>query len=176
MPALHLCNCIACRHAEACILSFAVLREIKILRLFLHPHIIRLYEIIDSPTDIFVVMEYVTVCSPLPPPPPPRGGISLIKMAFATGVIRSTSREMCCMRFMAVPIVQSRIVPDEVHALAEKSYKNIRKLPAVHHEVLHILISFLAKNFHMSQSRRFVIWDNVREGKRGGGGGGGLLP
>ena len=39
----------------------AVLREIKILRLFLHPHIIRLYEIIDSPTDIFVVMEYVTV-------------------------------------------------------------------------------------------------------------------
>eukprot|EP00898_Chlorokybus_atmophyticus_P004631 jgi/Chlat1/5169/Chrsp33S00393 len=36
-----------------------VLREIKILRLFMHPHIIRLYEVIDTPTDIFVVMEYV---------------------------------------------------------------------------------------------------------------------
>eukprot|EP00252_Welwitschia_mirabilis_P013557 TRINITY_DN297_c0_g1_i1.p1 TRINITY_DN297_c0_g1~~TRINITY_DN297_c0_g1_i1.p1 ORF type:complete len:513 (-),score=94.00 TRINITY_DN297_c0_g1_i1:271-1809(-) len=36
-----------------------VRREIKILRLFMHPHIIRLYEVIDTPTDIFVVMEYV---------------------------------------------------------------------------------------------------------------------
>ena len=37
----------------------AVRREIKILRLFMHPHIIRLYEVIETPTDIFVVMEYV---------------------------------------------------------------------------------------------------------------------
>ena len=29
-----------------------VRREIKILRLFDHPHIIRLYEVIDTPTDI----------------------------------------------------------------------------------------------------------------------------
>eukprot|EP00899_Mesostigma_viride_P024849 jgi/Mesvir1/5549/Mv15580-RA.1 len=36
-----------------------VLREIKILRLFMHPHIIRLYEVIETHTDIFVVMEYV---------------------------------------------------------------------------------------------------------------------
>ena len=36
-----------------------VSREIKILRLFSHPHIIRLYEVIDTPTDIFVVMEFV---------------------------------------------------------------------------------------------------------------------
>ncbi|KAK9107451.1 hypothetical protein Syun_023462 [Stephania yunnanensis] len=36
-----------------------VRREIKILRLFMHPHIIRLYEVVDSPTDIYVVMEYV---------------------------------------------------------------------------------------------------------------------
>lgn len=34
-------------------------REIKILRLFMHPHIIRLYEVVETPTDIFVVMEYV---------------------------------------------------------------------------------------------------------------------
>ena len=37
-----------------------VRREIKILRLFDQPHIIRLYEVIDTPTDIFVVMEYVS--------------------------------------------------------------------------------------------------------------------
>ena len=37
----------------------AVRREIKILRLFMHPHIIRLYEVVETPTDIFVVMEYV---------------------------------------------------------------------------------------------------------------------
>ena len=40
-------------------LIFAVRREIKILRLFMHPHIIRLYEVIETPTDIYVVMEYV---------------------------------------------------------------------------------------------------------------------
>jgi 5'-AMP-activated protein kinase catalytic alpha subunit len=39
--------------------SFAVRREIKILRLFMHPHIIRLYEVIETETDIYVVMEYV---------------------------------------------------------------------------------------------------------------------
>lgn len=36
-----------------------VRREIKILRLFMHPHIIRLYEVIETETDIFFVMEYV---------------------------------------------------------------------------------------------------------------------
>ena len=37
-----------------------VSRETRILRSFDHPHIIRLYEVIDTPTDIFVVMEYVS--------------------------------------------------------------------------------------------------------------------
>lgn len=41
----------------------AVRREIKILRLFMHPHIIRLYEVIETPADIYVVMEYVKVRS-----------------------------------------------------------------------------------------------------------------
>ena len=36
-----------------------VRREIKILRLFMHHHIIRLYEVVETPTDIYVVMEYV---------------------------------------------------------------------------------------------------------------------
>jgi serine/threonine protein kinase len=39
----------------------AVRREIKILRLFMHPHIIRLYEVVETPNDIYVVMEYVKV-------------------------------------------------------------------------------------------------------------------
>ena len=39
----------------------AVRREIKILRLFMHPHIIRLYEVIETSNDIYVVMEYVKV-------------------------------------------------------------------------------------------------------------------
>lgn len=37
-----------------------VRREIKTLKLFSHPHITRLYEVIDTPTDIFVVIEYVS--------------------------------------------------------------------------------------------------------------------
>ena len=43
----------------SCFLFGAVRREIKILRLFMHPHIIRLYEVIETPTDIYLVMEYV---------------------------------------------------------------------------------------------------------------------
>mmetsp|Transcript_6744 Transcript_6744/g.18099 ORF Transcript_6744/g.18099 Transcript_6744/m.18099 type:complete len:464 (+) Transcript_6744:258-1649(+) len=35
-----------------------VRREIRILKLFLHPHIIGLYEVIDTPSDVFVVTEY----------------------------------------------------------------------------------------------------------------------
>lgn len=35
-------------------------REIKILKLLRHPHIIRLYEIIETQSDIYMVMEYVS--------------------------------------------------------------------------------------------------------------------
>ena len=48
---------------SACMNMVAVRREIKILRLFMHPHIIRLYEVIETPVDIYVVMEYVKVCA-----------------------------------------------------------------------------------------------------------------
>ncbi|KAK0584186.1 hypothetical protein LWI29_025361 [Acer saccharum] len=36
-----------------------VRREIQILRLFKHPHITRLYEVIETPTYIYYVMEYM---------------------------------------------------------------------------------------------------------------------
>ena len=45
-------------------LSYAVLavgREIKILRLFRHGHIIRLHDVLETHDDIYVVMEYVRV-------------------------------------------------------------------------------------------------------------------
>ena len=35
-------------------------REIQILKMFRHPHIIKLYEVITTPTDIFMIMEYVS--------------------------------------------------------------------------------------------------------------------
>lgn len=34
-------------------------REIAILQNLHHPHVVRLYELIDTPTDIFMVIEYV---------------------------------------------------------------------------------------------------------------------
>lgn len=37
-----------------------VTREVQILKLFVHPHIIRLYEVIETQTDVFLVMEYVS--------------------------------------------------------------------------------------------------------------------
>jgi 5'-AMP-activated protein kinase catalytic alpha subunit len=35
-------------------------REINILKTMAHPHVIRMYELIDSPTELFMVMEYVS--------------------------------------------------------------------------------------------------------------------
>jgi 5'-AMP-activated protein kinase catalytic alpha subunit len=37
-----------------------VKREIKVLRLFNHPHIIKHYEFIDTPSDIFMVIEFAS--------------------------------------------------------------------------------------------------------------------
>jgi len=48
----------------------AVGREIKILRLFRHPHIIRLYDVVETTDNIYVVMEYVRVIIPCLPPSP----------------------------------------------------------------------------------------------------------
>ena len=41
-------------------MSGKVKREITNLKRFSHPHIIRMYECIHTPTDIFVVIEYVS--------------------------------------------------------------------------------------------------------------------
>ncbi|XP_003738797.1 5'-AMP-activated protein kinase catalytic subunit alpha-2-like [Galendromus occidentalis] len=35
-------------------------REIQNLKLFRHPHIIKMYQVISTPTDIFMVMEYIS--------------------------------------------------------------------------------------------------------------------
>eukprot|EP00668_Euglena_longa_P005511 GGOE01006500.1.p1 GENE.GGOE01006500.1~~GGOE01006500.1.p1 ORF type:complete len:603 (+),score=166.06 GGOE01006500.1:88-1896(+) len=45
---------------EASKMDQKILREIRILKLLRHPHIIRLYEVITTPTDIFMIMEYVS--------------------------------------------------------------------------------------------------------------------
>jgi len=37
-----------------------VLREINILQKLRHPHVIRLYELLDTPSDIFMIMEFVS--------------------------------------------------------------------------------------------------------------------
>ena len=37
-----------------------VKREIKVLRLFNHPHIIKHFEFIDTPSDIFMVIEFAS--------------------------------------------------------------------------------------------------------------------
>ena len=38
-----------------------IYREIKILKLLRHPHVIRLYEVVETDSDIILVMEYVKV-------------------------------------------------------------------------------------------------------------------
>ncbi|XP_051115935.1 SNF1-related protein kinase catalytic subunit alpha KIN10-like [Andrographis paniculata] len=48
------------RRMRSPVMEEKVRREIKICRLFVHPHVIRIYEVIETPTDIYVVMEYVT--------------------------------------------------------------------------------------------------------------------
>lgn len=40
-------------------LFLVVQREIQIHRLLIHPNIIRQYEVIETPDNIYVVMEYV---------------------------------------------------------------------------------------------------------------------
>lgn len=37
-----------------------VKREVQYLKLFRHPHIIKLYEVITTPTDIFLIMEHIS--------------------------------------------------------------------------------------------------------------------
>jgi 5'-AMP-activated protein kinase, catalytic alpha subunit len=39
--------------------SKKIKRELRLLRFFSHPNIIKLYEVLDTTTDILVVMEYI---------------------------------------------------------------------------------------------------------------------
>lgn len=41
-------------------MDFKIKREITNMKLFRHPHIIKLYEVIETATDIFMIMEYVS--------------------------------------------------------------------------------------------------------------------
>ncbi|KAI8527988.1 hypothetical protein RHMOL_Rhmol12G0116700 [Rhododendron molle] len=56
-----------CRKMMSHNMEHKVRREIKICRLFVHPHIIRLYEVIETLTDIYVVMENMVVHRDLKP-------------------------------------------------------------------------------------------------------------
>ena len=47
-------------HTHSLDVAEKIRREIQILKLFRHPHIIKLYEVISTPTDIFMIMEYVS--------------------------------------------------------------------------------------------------------------------
>ena len=40
-------------------MSEKVRREIQIMAMLKHPHVCRLYEVIETPTEIFLIMEYV---------------------------------------------------------------------------------------------------------------------
>lgn len=41
-------------------MDLKIRREITNMKLFRHPHIIRLYQVIETKTDIFMIMEYVS--------------------------------------------------------------------------------------------------------------------
>ena len=40
-------------------MNLKVKREIELLKIFIHPHIIRLFEVIYTKSDIFMVTEYI---------------------------------------------------------------------------------------------------------------------
>lgn len=46
------------KHMQKQNVMMKVTREVKILQKFSHPHIIRLFDVIETPSDIFLVLEY----------------------------------------------------------------------------------------------------------------------
>ena len=103
-----------------------VRREIKILKLFYHPHIIRLYEVIYTPTDIYMARPAPSLVRPmhgpwhaspgdgtgrrLPPPPAAAAAAAAAAIAAADAEWRTTAahgrasplppcrRRRCCRR------------------------------------------------------------------------------
>ena len=85
-----------------CVGICAVRREIKILRLFMHPHIIRLYEVIETTNDIYVVMEYVKAW--------PQLSFSIIKLSRALPSDQARSRVRSCTPCMLMHVFAWGIV------------------------------------------------------------------
>lgn len=125
----------------------AVRREIKILRLFMHPHIIRLYEVIETPNDIYVVMEYVkarrrpacrALCTPLPRP---LRGTRLLVCDRAVPLLRQgklcklmlPSRISCTRQPSGIPAVVCSAVLPSAHHVGLPVVACSAVLPCAHH-------------------------------------------
>lgn len=49
-----------CLISDNLCIDVSVRREINIMKQLFHPHIVRLFEVIDTPSYVYVVMEYMS--------------------------------------------------------------------------------------------------------------------
>ena len=93
-----------------------VRREIKILKLFYHPHIIRLYEVIYTPTDIYMARPACHACavqamalgapSARRPGPPPAGPFPLGTTAAAAAAAATAAAVTASARSQPAVLLQ----------------------------------------------------------------------